>query len=75
MRMSQVDQRRFGRRVSIMRGTAGLTQQQLADMTGESVNNVVSCEKGEMVARGAVLNRLAKAIATESEFLIEVLRR
>ena len=51
--------RTFGKRVSEVRRSKGITQQQLAEMTGMSVVAIAYIETGKRWARLGTLNKIA----------------
>ena len=59
----------FSDKVKLSREQAGLTQQQLADLTGVSKRTIASYETGGASARSSTLLRLAKALNVSSKFL------
>lgn len=55
----------FGRRVSDVRRSKKLTQQQVAEATGLSVVAIAYIETGKRWARLGTLNKIAKALKTD----------
>lgn len=52
----------FGKNVAAMRQKRGLTQDQLADKTGLSIDTVGAIEQGRRWARLTTLHKLAKGL-------------
>ena len=59
----------FADKVKIVREQAGLTQQQLGDLTGVSKRTIASYETGGAKARTSTLLRLAHALNVSTKFL------
>ena len=52
----------FGKRVAVVRKSQGVTQQQLAEMTGMSVVAIAYIETGKRWARLGTLDKIAKSL-------------
>lgn len=55
----------FGKRVAEVRKSRGVTQQQLAELTGMSVVAIAYIETGKRWARLGTLNKIAKHLKVE----------
>jgi transcriptional regulator with XRE-family HTH domain len=63
--------RTFGRRVQALRERAGLTQENLADRIGRSVDTVSNIERGANSTRVETAARIAEALGVELRELFE----
>jgi transcriptional regulator with XRE-family HTH domain len=61
----------FGEKVAMLRQKRGLTQDQLADKTGLSVDTIGAIEQGRRWARLTTLHKLAKGLDTTTEALFK----
>jgi transcriptional regulator with XRE-family HTH domain len=61
----------FGRIAANLRLKKGLTQQQLAEKTGLSIDTVAAIENGRRWARLTTLRKLAKGLGVRSKDLFE----
>jgi transcriptional regulator with XRE-family HTH domain len=57
--------RSFGKRLRYLRRSRDITQEQLAELTGRSVNFISLVENGDTSPSFATLERLAKALHVE----------
>ena len=64
----------FGEKVASLRQKRGLTQDQLADKTGLSVDTIGAIEQGRRWARLATLHKLAKGLGTSTDELFKGLK-
>ena len=61
----------FGRKVAAMRQKRGMTQDQLADKTGLSIDTIGAVEQGRRWARLTTLHKLAKALGVTTDELFK----
>jgi transcriptional regulator with XRE-family HTH domain len=61
----------FGKKVANMRLKRGLTQDQLADKTGLSIDTIGAIEQGRRWARLTTLHKLAKGLGTTTDELFK----
>jgi transcriptional regulator with XRE-family HTH domain len=61
----------FGKKVADMRQKRGLTQDQLADKTGLSIDTIGAIEQGRRWARLTTLHKLAKGLGTTTDELFK----
>lgn len=64
----------FGQKVAAMRLRRGLTQDQLADKTGLSVDTIGAIEQGRRWARLTTLHKLAKGLGVSTDELFKGLK-
>jgi len=64
-------QRRFGRRVRELRKTKGLTQEQLAEAIGRSVDTISNIERGSSLTRISTAAELARTLAVSLPAMFE----
>lgn len=64
----------FGKRVSEVRRSRGLTQQELAERVGMSVVAIAYIETGKRWARLGTLNKIAKSLKVDISNLFEGIR-
>ena len=68
-RTNMVERKRIGMRVAEERRKRGLTQQQLADMTGMKQGNIARIEAGRYSARFDTLQTIAEAMGLTVDFV------
>ena len=68
-RMNMVERQRIGMRVAEERRKRGLTQQQLADMTGMKQANIARIEAGKYSVRFDTLQAIAEAMDMKVDLL------
>ena len=61
----------FGEKVATLRQKRGLTQDQLADKTGLSVDTIGAIEQGRRWARLTTLHKLAKGLGVSTDELFK----
>ncbi len=61
----------FGERVAVLRQKHGLTQEQLANKTGLSVDTIGAVEQGRRWARLTTLHKLAKGLGVSTDELFK----
>jgi transcriptional regulator with XRE-family HTH domain len=61
----------FGKRVAMLRQKRGLTQDDLADKTGLSVDTIGAVEQGRRWARLTTLHKLAKGLGITTDELFK----
>jgi transcriptional regulator with XRE-family HTH domain len=64
----------FGKKVATIRQKRGLTQDQLADKTGLSIDTVGAIEQGRRWARLTTLHKLAKGLGVSTDELFKGLQ-
>jgi transcriptional regulator with XRE-family HTH domain len=64
----------FGKKVAAVRLRRGLTQDQLADKTGLSVDTIGAIEQGRRWARLTTLHKLAKGLGVSTDELFKGLK-
>lgn len=67
----RVNMRTFGQKVKDARSELGLTQAELAEITGVSMRSVISYEKDEKLPRQNTLLNLSRALRVSSKFLTD----
>ena len=65
-------QRRFGRRVKALRQQRGLSQEQLAEAIGRSVDTVSNIERGFSATRIATADLIARTFGVELQELFDI---
>lgn len=75
-RPSQEDKKleAFGERIAELRSKRGLTQDQLANKTGLSVDTIGAVEQGRRWARLTTLHKLAKGLGVSTDELFKGLK-
>jgi len=61
----------FGRKVAALRQKRNLTQDQLADKTGLSIDTIGAIERGRRWARLTTLHQLAKGLGVSTDELFK----
>jgi transcriptional regulator with XRE-family HTH domain len=61
----------FGKKVAGLRQERNLTQDQLADKTGLSIDTISAIERGRRWARLTTLHKLAKGLGTTTDNLFK----